>query len=159
MTKEIVLNSKAKKETSLQLVFSRDFQQTASGELKPGSEITILFDAARLPIERSLNEKGKPVWTISAFFQALPAGSVSRIDLAPEKKKTKAAEETVLKGLFTIPEGCAEASIWFLNTGKTGAEYYDSDFGKNYRFPVLPELVETPGVDSAPVKKRRTKRT
>src|SRR5215204_2219071 len=160
MTKK-ALSSKVQIDTLPQLVFKGDFQQEAAGEIKSGSDVAIIFDAERLPQERSLDEKGKPAWTISAFYQFLPGGEVNKLSLLLEKPKTrkKADEKAVLKGVFTVPAGSNEAVLWFLNTGDTGSEYYDSAFGNNYRFPVVPEAVETEIADSAPVKKVRAKRS
>ena len=159
MAKKAV-SAEAQNGTLPQVVFKSDFQLDVTGEIKSGSEVAILFDAERLPFERSLDEKGKSAWTICAFSQFAPGGEVSKVDLLPEKKKKAkdAADETFLKGVLSIPSGSREAIIWFLNTGKTGNEYYDSDFGKNYRINVSPEIIET-NVDSAPVKKPRAKRT
>ncbi len=162
MTKK-ALSSKVQIDMLPQLVFNGDFQQAVTGEIKSGSDVAIVFDAERLPFERSLDAKGKPAWTISAFYQSLPGGEVNKINLLSEKpagrKKAKDANEaTILKGVFTVPSGSEETVIWFLNTGDTGNEYYDSDFGKNYRFPVLPETVETEVAEPAPAKKPRAKR-
>jgi hypothetical protein len=153
------LSAEAQDITLPQVVFKGDFQLDVNGEIKSGSEVAIIFDAERLPFERSQDEKGKSAWTISAFSQFAPGGEVSKVDLQPEKKKKAkdAAEETLLKGVLSVPAGSREAIIWFLNTGKTGNEYYDSDFGKNYRFSVSPEIIETNG-DSKPVKKPRAKK-
>jgi hypothetical protein len=145
-----------------QIVFKGDFQLDVNGEIKSGSEVAILFDAERLPVERSLDEKGKPAWTISAFYRFSPSTEVASIDLASEKngssKKEKAGEKTFLKGIFTVPSGSEEAVIWFRGTGSAGDEYYDSDYGKNYRFPVSPAAAEPEIVEEAPLKKRRTKK-
>jgi len=162
MTKK-ALSSEAQNGAAPQLVFKGDFQQDVTGEIKPGSEVTILFDSERLPFERSLDEKGKSAWTIAAFYQFAPGGEVSKVKLLPEKaarKKTTAEQQEsgFLKGVLSVPTGSREAIIWFLNTGKTGSEYYDSDFGKNYRFSVLPEIIETDGIESATVKKSRAKK-
>jgi len=151
------VSAEAQNGTLPQVVFKGDFQLDVTGEIKSGSEVTILFDAERLPFERSSDEKGKSAWTISAFSQFAPDGEVSKVDLQPEKlSRKKTSEANLLKGVLSVPSGSREAIIWFLNTGKTGNEYYDSDFGKNYRFSVSPDVVETNG-DSKPVKKTREK--
>jgi hypothetical protein len=163
MTKK-ASSSKVQIDTPPQLVFKGDFQQDVIGEIKPGSNVAIIFDAERLPLERSLDEKGKPAWTISAFYKFLPGGEVNKINLLSEKsgarKKVKElTAEKILKGVFSVPSGSEEAVIWFLNTGNSGHEYYDSALGNNYRFRVLPEVVETASADSAPVKKPCAKRS
>ena len=160
MTKKAA-SAKAQNGTLPQLVFKGDFQQDVTGEIKSGSDVTILFDAERLPFERSLDAKGKSAWTISAFYQFAPGSEVNKIDLLPEKAAKKAKAENggkLLKGVLPIPSGSEEAIIWFLNTGQTGNEYYDSDFGKNYRFPVLTNTIETEIAEAAPAKKPRVKK-
>ena len=158
MTKK-ALSSKVQIDSLPQLVFRGDFQQDVTGELKSGANAAIVFDAVRLPLERSLDAEGKPAWTISAFYQFLPGGEVDKITLSSEKaaahKKTADAA-AILKGVFTVPAGSEEAIIWFVNTGSSGDEYYDSAFGNNYRFRISPKAVET---DAAPVKKPRAKRS
>ncbi|MBS1797752.1 MAG: hypothetical protein JSS81_28275 [Acidobacteria bacterium] len=136
-----------------QLVFREDFKIDLNGELTSGSEVEILFDSQRLPFERSVDEKGKSAWSIAAFYQCAPGGEINRVELKPAKAtRKKIVEETVLKGVLSIPAGSEQAIIWFMNTGKTGQYYYDSDFGKNYRLPV-----SAPAAAPEPAKKTRAK--
>lgn len=141
-----------KKSLNTTLSFTADFQKNFAETIKAGEEVTILFDSNRLPFERSTNEKGKPEWSISAFAQFTPEGGINEVKLVPAKKGKDA--DSVLKGSFTVPADSNEAIIWFLNTGKSGNVYFDSDFGKNYRFSVNNEVVET----AVPVKKTRAKK-
>ena len=161
MTKKAA-SENAQNGTLPQLVFKGDFRQDLSGELKSGTEVTILFDSERLPFERSLDEKGKSAWTISAFYQFAPGEEIYKVNLLPEKTRKKTKSETgpaLLRGVLSVPAGSREAIIWFLNTGSTGSEYYDSDFGKNYRFPVMPTAAE-PEIEAVkPAKKTRAKKT
>ncbi|MEK7724678.1 MAG: DUF6209 family protein [Acidobacteriota bacterium] len=145
-----------KKDLNTTLSFTADFQQNTTETLKSGAEITILFDSNRLPFERSTNQKSKPEWSISAFYQFSPEGEVNELKLAPEKaKKGKdSTGDTLLKGVFTIPTDSSEVIIWFLNTGTSGQVYFDSNFGKNYHFPIVAEVTET----IAPAKKARAKK-
>ena len=144
-----------------QIIFTGDFQQNITEEIKAGTEVIIHFDSKRLPFERSVDKKGKPEWEISAFYQFSPVGPINKIKLIPGKK-TKKAEATVtdevLTGSFTVPAGSQEAILWFLNTGKSGEVYFDSAFGYNYRFPVLSEVVEVTEDQPKTVKKSRTKK-
>ena len=153
-------SAKAQNGTLPQLVFKGDFQQDVTGEIKSGSELTILFDSERLPFERSLDEKGKSAWTISAFYQFAPGEEVYQVNLLPEKASSRKKAENAnnfLKGVLSIPSGSEEATIWFLNTGRTGNEYYDSDFGKNYRFSVVPGISDIEEIE--PAKKTRAKKS
>ncbi|MBX7174225.1 MAG: hypothetical protein K1X72_24845 [Pyrinomonadaceae bacterium] len=144
-----------------QIIFTGDFQQNITEEIKAGTEVTILFDSKRLPFERSVDKKGKPQWEISAFYQFSPVGPINEVKLVPEKKVKKAeatVTDEVLKGSFTVPAGSQEAILWFLNTGKSGEVYFDSAFGYNYRFPVLPEVAQVTEAQPKTVKKTRAKK-
>jgi hypothetical protein len=141
----------SKKAVNTTLSFTGDFQQNATETLKTGAEVTILFDADRLPYERSTGVKGKAEWSISAFVQ-FSEDVIKEVKLAPAKKG-----ETTLKGVFTVPAESNEVVLWFLNTGKSGNVYFDSNFGKNYHFPVVAEVVEVVETP-APAKKARAKK-
>jgi len=142
----------AKKDLNTTLSFTADFQQNTTDTLKSGSEVTIIFDSERLPFERSVSEKGKPEWSISAFVQ-FADNVISEIKLVPAKKGKTV--DTNLKGVFTVPAETNQAILWFVNSGKSGNVYFDSNFGQNYRFPVVSAVeVKT----AAPGKKAMAKK-
>lgn len=121
------------------IAFKKNYQQLVHGDLVPGRKVKILYDSQRLPAERS-TENGADAWTIKAFYKFIEAGPVHEVDLWTEsgaiqsKMSNDTAEGTIMVCSIQIPEGVDHVSIWFLNTGKSGAKYWDSNFGQNYIF-------------------------
>ena len=133
MTRRLFSNDPAR------IVFTKDFRVVVRGDLQPGRRAKVLYDAARLPLERS-EDNGAKAWTIKAFYKFVEQGPVHEIDLQTEtgalqtKMSNDTAEGTIMVCHIDIPPGVDHITLWFLNTGKSGAEYWDSDSGKNYIF-------------------------
>jgi len=121
------------------IAFKKNYRQLIHGDLMPGRKVKILYDSQRLPDERS-TQNGQKEWTIKAFYKFVEAGPVYGVDLWTEsgaiqsKMSNDTAEGTIMVCSIEIPEGVDHVSIWFLNTGKSGAEYWDSNSGRNYIF-------------------------
>ena len=122
-----------------QIVFTKDFQHHVHGDLLPGRTVTIVYDAERLPQERS-EEQGRKAWTIKAFYKFLEQGEVRALDLWSEtgtiltKESNEPGEGTMMLGRVDLPKDADHFTVWFLNTGKSGAEFWDTNFGRNYVF-------------------------
>jgi hypothetical protein len=135
------------------ITFTKDFRQLVHGDLRPGSVVTLVYDADRLPAERS-EADGRKAWTIRAYYRFSEQGQIGKIDLWSEtgevltKRSTEVGEGTMMTGRITIPASAEFLTIWFLNTGSSGAEYWDSDFGQNYQFRFV---VEDLAIDSVAV--------
>ncbi|MGC4069503.1 MAG: DUF6209 family protein [Polyangiaceae bacterium] len=123
------------------IVFTNDWQQHATGSLQRGQSFTLLYDSQRLPQERS-TYNGLPTWNILAHVQFAPHRTISQIAL-----QTPGTDE-ILKAQIDIPEDTTEVVLWFSNSGRSGQEYWDSNFGNNYRFVVRDANVRD--VPSAP---------
>lgn len=138
------------------IAFKKNLQQLVHGDLMPGRKVKILYDAQRLPAERS-TENGLKAWTIKAFYKFVEAGPVYEADLRTEsgaiqsKMSNDTAEGTIMVCSIQIPEGVDHVSVWFLNTGKSGAEYWDSNFGRNYIFRFAVADFEVESVKVVPV--------
>lgn len=153
MTRRLFSNDPAR------IVFTKDFRVVVRGDLLPGRRAKVLYDAARLPLERS-DENGVKAWTIKAFYKFSEDGPVSEIDLWTQtgaiqtKMSNDTAEGTVMVCHIDIPDDVDHVTLWFLNTGKSGAQYWDSNFGKNYifRFMVEDFQVDVAEVVSDPAK-------
>jgi hypothetical protein len=133
------------------ITFTKDFRQLVHGDLRPGSVVTLVYDADRLPDERSEVE-GRKAWTIRAYYQFSEQGQIGTIDLWSEtgevltKRSTEVGEGTMMTGRITIPADAESLTIWFVNTGSSGAEYWDSHFGQNYQFRFVVEDLEIDSV-------------
>jgi hypothetical protein len=137
--------STSKNELNPQISFTEDWQAKVQGVLRPGGRFTVRYDSNRLPEERS-TYNGAPTWNIFAFasFSGAPA--------VQEALKTPGGP-VLLTREFEIPADARDITLWFMNTGRSGREFWDSHYGQNYcfRFPQLDlELVSASVVSSAP---------
>jgi len=141
------------------ITYTRDYRQLVHGDLLPGRQVTIVYDAERLPHERS-QDHGKKAWTIRCFYKFVENGTVSSIDLWSETGKIRSkisnepGEGTMMMGRINIPRDADHLTVWFLNSGKSGAEYWDSNFGRNYIFRFVVEDIDITrvGVEHDPKK-------
>ena len=121
------------------ITFTRDFRQLVHGDLLPNRTVTIVYDAERLPHERS-KENGQKAWTIQCFYKFVEMGEVRSVDLWSEtgeiltKITNEPGEGTMMNCRIELPQDADHLTLWFLNTGKSGAEYWDTNFGRNYVF-------------------------
>lgn len=121
------------------IVFTKDFRQLVHGTLQPGAAVRIVYDAERLPEERS-EQQGQKAWTIQAFYKFTEQGEVHTVDLWSEtgvvltKTTNEPGEGTMVVSDIDLPSDADHLTLWFLNTGKSGAQYWDSNFGRNYIF-------------------------
>jgi Family of unknown function (DUF6209) len=137
------------------IVFSRDFRVVVHGDLLPGRIAKVLYDAARLPSDRAL-ERGSKAGTVKAFYKFVEQGPVHEIDLQKEigatqtKMSHDTAEGTILVCRIAIPQGVDHVTLWFRKTDPSGAQSWDSDYGKNYIFRFMIEDFDIDSVEVAP---------
>jgi hypothetical protein len=128
------------------ILFTKDHRLVTHGDLLPGREVTITYDAERLRDERSYRQ-GQPAWKIVCFYKFVESGPVQSIDLWSEtgEIRTKLTDEpgegTMMVGRISIPSDADHLTLWFLNTGASGAQYWDSNYGRNYVFRLVVEDV------------------
>jgi hypothetical protein len=109
------------------------------GNLEPGTPVIIVYDAERLPNERS-TDNGQKAWTIQAFYKFTERGEVRATDLWSETGKVltkldnEPGEGTMMISKIELPADADHLTLWFLNTGETRAQFWDSNFGRNYIF-------------------------
>lgn len=121
------------------ITFTKDFRQLVHGNLEPGTTVMIVYDAERLPNERS-TDNGQKAWTIQAFYKFTEQGEVRSTDLWSEtgevltKVDNEPGEGTMMICSIELPADADHLTLWFLNTGKTGAQFWDSNFDRNYIF-------------------------
>lgn len=121
------------------ITFTRDFRQLVHGNLEPGKSVMIVYDAERLPNERSV-DNGQKGWAIRALYKFTEQGEVHATDLWSEtgeiltKVGYEPGEGTMMICSIDLPADADHLTLWFLNTGKSGAQFWDSNFGRNYIF-------------------------
>ncbi|HEX9983960.1 MAG TPA: DUF6209 family protein [Thermoanaerobaculia bacterium] len=121
------------------LTFTADWQQIPFGHLVPGQTVRINYDPNRLPQERSYYN-GSPTWFITVFYQFASNGAVQsqQLDMpagvAPARYANDPVEASFMTAAIDIPNDAEELIVWFMNTGQSGLQYWDSDYGANYIF-------------------------
>ena len=103
------------------LHFNADWTVSISGSLVAGDPARIQYDVARLPNCRA-TYNGLPAWGISASFNADGGWGHS-------------ANVTTGQATFIVPAG-RDLNIWFFNSDEHGCTGYDSDYGRNFHFPI-----------------------
>lgn len=108
------------------------------GPIVQGGKLRLLYSMDRLPQCRSTHN-GYPGWTITILYT---------FDLSQPPKEIVAVVHNSYFGTSTaweqtidIPEDAENVWFWAHNSDVQGCEAWDSDFGKNYLFPVFSSAV------------------
>jgi hypothetical protein len=123
------------------LGFLSGWQRTQDAPIRAGGWVRVLYALDRLPQCRGTHN-GFPAWDIQATLRFSPGGQIVsgtvRTFAATEGVPTNVAETAPLD--VAVPLDARAVEIWFHNFSGAGngCEAWDSDFGQNYRFPVLP---------------------
>lgn len=121
------------------LTFASDFSESASGPVVGGRTVVVDYDLARLPDCRQ-TYNGVPAFSVTANVTFLPMNVRQNLSLVDENDPTKSAPAT-----FAVPAGATEMVVYFRNADRAGCNAYDSDFGRDYHFPVVDQHVEWMG--------------
>lgn len=124
--------------TEALIVFTANWQHALAGTLVPGGSFTVVYDSSRILQERWSPYHGIPEWDILGYTQYSTDGPVSYKNLG----LTMRAE--ALFQQYTIPEDAHELIMWFYHAGR-GKQFYDSNYGRNYHFPIMRRDVELLG--------------
>ncbi len=127
--------------TAGSIVFSEDWSETRTGELRQGGTIDVFFDLDRLPVCRGTHN-GYPAWDLVGFARFLPGGQTlegSMRELVTDHgRPTNEAHERLWT--ITVPADATAVELWFKNYTGAGSSCvaWDSAWGANYRFEVWP---------------------
>ena len=109
--------------------FRADWQETLAGEIRAGRGLVVDYDSARLPQCRE-TYNGAPAWRIDVLYRFG--------DGAPRSAALTDAGGAAAPTTIAVAAGAQRAEMWFRVTGqRSGCTAYDSDFGRNYTFPVV----------------------
>ena len=109
--------------------FSGDWRVDAGVEpLIAGGSLRVVYDPARLPRCRG-RKYGMETWSLLVFWRTDPTdpGRYERL---------LAGDDGLVRADLALPEGATSLELWFSNNDAYGCSDWDSDFGKNYVFPV-----------------------
>ena len=132
--------------------FKSDWSELADAPLVAGGVLVVDYDMARLPKCRD-SYRDIPTWDVLAHL---------RFDTGEQMTQTVAnwdapygVKKTAAPGLavFPIPEGARHVELWFENSEWTpgyplpaGCPAWDSNYGKNYPFEIVPPKAAPPRV-------------
>lgn len=112
------------------LTFTGDWNISRSNLFVKGQTVRVSYDANRLPQCRG-EFNGKPAWSITGYWR-LNGGPIQSFE-AGGLSPSNGTQEPV----FELTES-GELALWFHVTNRWGCSAWDSKFGNNYRFEVLP---------------------
>lgn len=125
------------------LSFFESFQTHTEGLLRQGGYLRLDYDIDRLPECRGTHN-GHPAWDIVAHLRFLPGGqelegSVREL-VSVNGVPTNQANDRPF--VAQIPADATAVEIWFRNYTGAGSSCvrWDSNYGANYRFEILPAL-------------------
>jgi Family of unknown function (DUF6209) len=126
------------------LTFTRDFHELLRGRLEPGQAVTIRYDPARIvpPDDPyTFGDPARPIRVHATFAAAAaPAVEQTLVSLTgplPEPIVDVTGQGSMLVATLQCPADAQEVILWFSFRGSDGRVRYDSEFGRNFRFPFL----------------------
>lgn len=109
--------------------FDRD-QVRAEGDLVVGTKAKIVYDAERLTQCRG-ERLGIHQWTITGYYR-INGGEIEMFGAGGLSESNGSAKPIIA---LTEP---GDLEVWFQNTNRWGCSAYDSDYGGNFHFKILP---------------------
>jgi hypothetical protein len=111
------------------ITYAADWSESVSGPIRAGRSLVVRYDPARLPQCRDM-QAGQPAWRIDGGY---------RFDGGPARSAILADGRDGAQPLsIDIPAGARTLETWFRVFGESsGCTAYDSDYGRNYTFPVF----------------------
>jgi hypothetical protein len=122
--------------------FDIGWNETLTGDLEQGGELSVEYDLNRLPQHRT-RYRDAAVWDIIALARFHPDGQILAASVtAPVYGSPGGAtvDRAPAVATFPVPGDAGEVEMWFLNLGygfsSEPPKAWDSRFGQNYRFAV-----------------------
>lgn len=122
------------------VVFHANYTTEVRGSLERGKRLKVLYAVDRATCRAT--QGGQPQFSVTAFYR-WDGGEIRSVQVAGLRSDPSAPEP----GIDLDRTGDLE--MWFENVDRYGCHSYDSDFGKNYHFRVLPSANEPGWVGNA----------
>ena len=110
------------------LRFDADFEERLAGPLSRGQKLRVVYDPARLATCRG-EQGGVPQWTLTGFYR-IGEGPVRSFPVAGLNAPAEAPVIELARA--------GELRLWFQSNNRWGCNAFDSDLGRDYRFPIAP---------------------
>jgi len=114
------------------LSFLADWTETQTGPVVAGQSVVLDYDLARnSPCRQTYN--GAPTWSVTAVATFLPMRVVQQVSVVD----LTAGEARPTLARLHAPDGATELVLYFRNSDRAGCMAYDSDYGRDYHYPVV----------------------
>ncbi len=128
-------------EPSSTVEFLDDYREIQHGAIVAGGVLRVAYDQRRLRGCRS-EYMSVPLWSLDATARFLPGGQTFTAPvIEPSRAPDGQPANPVLDVPFevTVPADATEVELYFHNYAQARGrcDAYDSDYGRNYRFPVV----------------------
>lgn len=123
------------------IVFSEDWSEARTAELRQGGSFDVFFALDRLPACRGTHN-GYPAWDLIGYARFLPGGQTFEASVrelgSDNGRPTNEAHEKLWT--LTAPSDATAVELWFKNYTGAGSSCvaWDSNWGENYRFDIAP---------------------
>jgi len=115
--------------------FTGDWEQRADGDIEQGGLMRLLYAPERLRACRATYAGGR-AWNILASWVFAPGGQTGSVALYDGDYY--AGEEAITQPSLQVPDDATSVQLWFSNSDRAGCAAWDSAFGHNYEFDVVP---------------------
>ncbi len=115
--------------STVTVTFGASGAPVVTGALTVGESLTVAYDAARLTGCRG-DTNGHAAWVVTGFYQ-INGGAIGAVDVGGYVPPQGANATFALTQPGTL-------DMWFQNTSLWGCSAWDSAFGQNYHFTILP---------------------
>lgn len=109
--------------------FDLDFRETQSAQIHAGDALIVHYDPVRLN-RCSGSTHGHAAWAVTGYYQ-VDGGTVHSFQASKADGGTLLAADPAI----TVASG-RDLALWFEATSIWGCHAWDSDFGRNYHFPI-----------------------
>jgi len=118
------------------VTFTGYWTETLSAPIVQGRKLRLRYDGARLPNCRGW-KYGMPAWSLLVYVSFDLAGPATYYPVFEKSPVT--GDMQPVEPVLDVPADATDVWFWATNNDAFGCSEWDSDYGKNYQFPVLSE--------------------
>jgi hypothetical protein len=119
------------------LTFRSDWHESRHGDITAGGSLVVHYEPARLARDGAAPDGADVV----GYARFLPGGEIRHATLATPKRRLPAvpdADAAALAAEIPIPRDTERVELWFQRVDPAGVSSWDSRFGANYAYDVVP---------------------
>jgi len=119
------------------VTFNAGWTDTASGTFVQGGKLVVNYDLARMPECEGVTTDGVAAWATTANARFLPGGETFTGAVnGPYDPATYSWTSELFER--DIPTDATRVQLWFETSGDGCQTGWDSDYGQNYSFSIVP---------------------